>query len=104
MSPIPEPLNHPLYVQGEDAPSTDEQSSTMRWYYNGVEYSRDNLIPLVERLLSDPDAQAKFRPALIESITGLMDWGDYQSARETFDVMCAVLIQVDKAIGRMVLE
>lgn len=75
----------------------------MTAYFFMVEYSADDLTPLVSVLVDSPELIPVYQESMIGAIEGVMSWGDYRSAIEGFSVMCRVLAAVRQARGEDVL-
>lgn len=74
------------------------------YFYSGIEYSADDIAPMVAYLSEDADRLPHYQGSTLNTIQGMMSWGDYRTAPEAFSVMCRVLAAARRALGEKVLE
>lgn len=72
--------------------------------YGGVEYSPDDTAPILAYLRAHPDDRGVFEDTMIRNVRSLMSWGDYESAKEAFNTVCAVLAAHRRELGELVRE
>ncbi len=77
---------------------------SITYFYSGVEYSADDIAPVVAYLSADPDRLPHYQELTLNTIQGMMSWGDYRTAPEAFAVMCRVLAAARRARGDRILE
>jgi len=59
-----------------------------------VTYSEDNTEGIENYLFAHPAELPDFQDATIQTIRGMMSWGDYKTPVEAFVLMCAIIARV----------
>lgn len=68
-------------------------------YFGGVSWTEEDRSPIVEALTAEPEMLDTFREKCLETITGMMGWGAYDSAIESFADLCRVEAAVRSNLG-----
>jgi hypothetical protein len=68
----------------------------MKLWYGGVEWTPNDISPIVDALKADPDELPAFIDASMRSIRSLFSWHQYETAREWFDVLTRIHEAVSK--------
>ena len=74
------------------------------YVYGGIQYKGDDISVVVDYLSLHPEDLQNYQDTMLETILGMMGWGDYRSSPEAFAVMCRVIAAARIANGERVLE